>query len=81
MTLARKPRVDWFRVMDDLKRLGFSLREIERETGIGLMSLHRYKAGGTPSFDTGEDLVEFWCTVMNRPPESVPRIDPYDFRA
>ncbi len=60
-SIANKQRVDWFRVLVDLKRAQLSLRAIEDLTGISRSSLDRYKAGGEPTHADGERLIQLWC--------------------
>ena len=82
MTTATEQRVDWFRLLADLKRLGFSLRSLPEHVHIPYETMRDWaNKGHEPRHSDGERLIAFWQTVMNRPRESVPMIDPHDFRA
>ena len=65
-------RVDWFRVLDDLKRLGFSLYAIEAQVSITKSTLIGYKQGSEPKHRDGERLIGFWCQSTNRAREELP---------
>lgn len=65
-------RVDWFHILDDLKRRGFSLYALEAHIGIPKSSLIRYKEGSEPSHETGEKLIGFWCQVTGSNRDSIP---------
>jgi hypothetical protein len=65
-------RVDWFRVLADLKAHGVSLRGIRRQIQIPETTLNYYKQGGEPKHANGEVLIAFWCQVTNREREQLP---------
>lgn len=56
-------RVDWFRILDDLKRQGFSLYALEAHIAIPKSTLIGYKQGAEPKHMDGEKLIGFWCQV------------------
>lgn len=54
--------IDWFRVLADLKRIGWSIKAIELVTGIPSSSLDRYRnSGAQPRHEVGERLILLWC--------------------
>lgn len=65
-------RVDWFRILDDLKRQGFSLYALEATIAIPKSSLIRYKEGTEPSHQYGEKLIGFWCQVTGNERTEIP---------
>lgn len=65
-------RIDWFRILDDLKRLGFSLYALEAHIAIPKSTLIGYKQGAEPKHTDGERLVGFWCQVTANGREHVP---------
>lgn len=67
-------RVDWFRILDDLKRQGFSLYVLDELLLIPKSSLIRYKEGSEPNHATGEKLIGFWCQVTANERECVPTV-------
>jgi hypothetical protein len=72
-------RVDWFRLLADLKRLGWSHYAIEHATRIPRESLRDWANRiSEPRHHAGEKLIAFWCLHMDRPRESVPLFDPFD---
>lgn len=66
-------RIDWFRILDDLKRHGFSLYALEDLVAIPKSTLQGYRLGSRPRYEDGERLILFWCQVTTKSPEEVPR--------
>lgn len=81
MSRADDLRVDWFHILDDLKRRGFSLYALEAQIAIPKSTLINYKQGSEPNHMTGERLIGFWCQAMGRSRELVPMISRHDWRA
>lgn len=73
LTGPRMDRPDWSEVINGLKVAGYSLPELERLLGIPKSTLADVTKGAEPRYYIGEAVLRFWCTVMDRPPESVPR--------
>lgn len=65
-------RVDWFRILDDLKRLGFSLYALEAQVAIPKSTLIGYRQGAEPKHLDGEKLIGFWCQVTANERELIP---------
>lgn len=79
-------RVDWFRLLAQLKREGYSLYSVSHFTEITRMKLVGYKQGAEPKYHDGKRLLEFWVQVMSskeNPPtiDDAPRISPYSYKA
>ncbi len=72
-------RVDWFRILVDLKRLGYSTYDLQDLVGIPRETLrdwaNRIKE---PRHHAGEKLIAFWMREMDRPRESLPMFNPFD---
>lgn len=69
---ARK--VDWFRVLTDLRYCGLTLRVISACTGISkatLLDLRNQDAD--PRMLQGELILELWCQTTGRPIGEAPR--------
>lgn len=81
MSRSDELRVDWFRILDDLKRQGFSLYALEAHIAIPKSTLIGYKQGAEPNHMTGERLIAFWCQVMGMQRDLVPMVSRYDWRA
>lgn len=67
-------RVDWFRVLADVRSAGLPLRVITAMTGISkptLLDLRNQEAD--PKMHQGEILVALWVRVTGRPADEVPR--------
>lgn len=67
-------KVDWFRVLTDLRYCGLTLRVITACTGISratLLDLRNQDAD--PKMLQGELLLELWCQTTGRSTDEVPR--------
>lgn len=73
-TLPTHVRVDWFRLLDDLKRAGNSLYDIEGKIEIPKSTLIGYKQGSEPKHCDGEKLITFWCKVTCRHRTEIPLV-------
>lgn len=77
MSLIRRVtvrRVDWFRVLADLRERGLTLRVITACTGISkptLLDLRNQEAD--PKMHQGELLIALWVRTTGRPAGEVPR--------
>lgn len=79
--IRRELRVDWFRLLSDLKRIGFSQNQVAEHTTISRSTIDGWhRRISEPSHAAGERLIAFWCVVMDRPRESLPMFDGYDER-
>lgn len=67
-------RVDWFRLLDDLKRAGKSLYDIEAGVSIPKSTLVGYKNGSEPKHCDGEKLITFWCKSTSRHRTEIPLV-------
>ena len=67
-----KTRVDWFRIIHDIKRHGISMYALEAQVGIAKTTLIGYKQGGDPRHADGEILVNFWCKLTGNGREQLP---------
>jgi len=65
-------RVDWFRLIDDLKRRGYSTYALEMLTGVPKSTLLGYKQGAEPKHLDGERLIGVWCQVTGLQRDSIP---------
>lgn len=74
-------RVDWFRLLTELKQVGYSLYAVSHFTEIPKGSLNSYKQGTQPPHHKGVRLVEFWAQALGKDVTEVPMVDPYSFKA
>lgn len=65
-------RVDWFRLIDDLKRAGKSLYDAGEATGIPTSTIYGYKEGAEPKHSDGEVLIGYWLRVTGMHRADVP---------
>jgi hypothetical protein len=57
----KEQRVDWAKLLGDLKEEGMTFRAIKAATGIPVTTLHDYKAkGAEPRYADGTRLVALW---------------------
>lgn len=78
---ANDIRVDWFRLLVQLKDQGYSLYGISHLTGISKSSLIGYKQGSQPPYHQGVLLVKCWAQAMDKDIADVPTISQYSHMA
>ena len=66
-------KVDWFSIFSDIKRHGISFAMLENHVNIPRASLHFYKSGGEPKHKDGEKLIDFWCRLLAKERNQLPR--------
>ena len=66
-------RVDWPRVLLDLRRAGYSMRAFADSLGIARSTITGWMAGSEPKHADGEKLIAFWSYATGRPGTSAPR--------
>lgn len=66
-------RVDWFRVIADLNRAGYSTRGFADSLGIARTTIEGWKAGSEPKHADGEKLLAWWSQVTGREVGTAPR--------
>lgn len=74
-------RVDWFRLLTDLKAEGYSLSAIGHFTRIPKSTIIGYKQGSQPAYHQGVCLLQFWSEATGRDTVEAPTISPYSFKA
>lgn len=81
MAVRNGLRVDWFRVLADLRRLGWSSARVASQIDMPRSTIDGWKAGAVPRYSPGERLVALWVEVTGNARDDVPRVSPYDWRA
>jgi len=66
-------RVDWARVLLDLRRSGYSMRAFSDSLGIARSTITGWMAGSEPKHADGEKLLAFWSYATGRELSAVPR--------
>jgi hypothetical protein len=74
-------RIDWFRVITDLERKGYSRTVLAMAIDAKKSTVQGWKMGATPRYDDGDRLIELWCQVMGMGREGLPKRSRYDWRA
>lgn len=74
-------RVDWFRLLADLEREGFSNLSVAEQIDVPRSSLSTYKDGSEPSHVVGEKLIVFWRSCTTRSREELPMVRRYPRRS
>lgn len=74
-------RVDWFMVLADLQRFGFSNVSVAHQVDVPRSSLATYKEGSEPSHAVGEKLIAFWCACTARTRDELPMTQRFERRS
>jgi hypothetical protein len=67
-------RIDWFRVITDILRAGYSIHSVAQVIKVPRSTLMGWKQGAEPRYTEGECLVSFWCQAVGRGRESLPLV-------
>lgn len=62
--ITRRPPVDWFRIMAELKRCGLSQGDVARILRVSRNRVKHWPAGKSPDYDDGRALIMLWRRVM-----------------
>lgn len=82
MTLqSADTRIDWFRILVQLKDEGYSLYAVEHFTKIPKSTLIGYRNGSQPNYENGERLLQFWRQALAQPAAEPPRVSPFSHKA
>lgn len=74
-------RVDWFRLLAQLKDEGYSLYAVSHFTEIPKSTLIGYKNGSQPSYHQGVCLLDFWVQATGKDVAEVPTVNQYSHMA
>ncbi|EKS9800310.1 MULTISPECIES: hypothetical protein [Burkholderia] len=67
--------VDWFRVLEDVRRADFTLAEIAQYTQIPRTTLLGYRnLGAEPKHYAGVTLLKLWAQVTGNAPDDAPTV-------
>jgi hypothetical protein len=73
-------RVDWFRVLRDIRKCGYSVVAVSREVGVPRSTLRRWIDADNPAkapLEDGLRVIEFWCTVTGKPQDQLPWLNQF----
>lgn len=81
MQLERDEKIDWFRIVVDLERKGYSHIAIAAAIDVSKSTMQGWKQGATPRWEEGERLIELWVAVTTNGRETVHRVKRYSHLA
>lgn len=67
--------IDWFQVITDLGRHGYSAKAISDHLKIPKSTLLGWKQGAEPRYREGRRLVAFWCEITGKTQARLPMVD------
>jgi len=73
MPVIHDYKTDWFRLIIDLNRAGFSLQTIASEIDVVASTLIGWKKGSEPRHHKGEALIDMWCRITKKERNDLPR--------
>lgn len=70
----RPARIDWFRVIVNLERCGYAIRDMALllDKSKGWIEHLKNAPGAEPRFDDGNALIDLWCEAMDKSPADAP---------
>ena len=74
-TLSRTRRIDWARILDNLRKAGMSMQQIADACECGKSTLHGYAAEdltAEPAYWIGHCLVALWASKCGTRAQDVP---------
>ncbi|NVZ61243.1 hypothetical protein HX867_04035 [Pseudomonas gingeri] len=74
-------RIDWFRVITEVLRSGYSIQGAADEIGVARTTLIGWKQGAEPRYSEGERLVLLWCQVTEQDRNELPMVAASDWWA
>lgn len=68
ISIRRRPRVDWFRIIAELRRFGFSQKTIALNLGTSRSTVRNWAEGDSPRYEDGRALLMLWrkAAIANR---------------
>lgn len=72
---ALRLSIDWFQIITELTRQGFSSKAIADRIGVPKSTLLGWKQGSEPRYREGKLLIEFWCDLTGRGADALPQVD------
>jgi len=67
-------RVDWFQVLEDLRRAGLPCSAVAKHLRVPHSTVHGWKMGVEPKHVDGELLVDLWIGITQCNRHQVPRV-------
>lgn len=74
MIKADAERIDWFEVLMDLQRKGYSPATIGMAIDVPRTTINGWRdLGASPRHEDGEKLIALWCSVLGSTRELLPK--------
>lgn len=74
MTLDPDVKVDWFRVIVDVERAGYTHANISVAISVPRRTIGSWKAGTAPRYEDGVRMLELWARVTGNRREIAPQV-------
>lgn len=74
-------RIDWFKVITEVLRGGYSIQAAADEIGVARTTLIGWKQGAEPRYSEGERLVLLWCKISGEGRDKLPMVAACDWWA
>lgn len=68
-------QIDWFRLITDLERAGFTHTKIARQLVASKSTITYWKQGAEPRYCDGERLIRLWELVTRKTQDELPYVD------
>lgn len=79
LDLELNERIDWFRIVADLRKVGVSRSVVCKELDIPRSTLQGWcDQIGNPRLEPGMRLINYWCKKCGRKVEETPVHNPYN---
>ena len=78
---APTPTIDWFQVIMEISRYGFSMQVIAQSIGVARTTLLGWKQGAEPRHSEGDRLLTFWTNVTGHDRSEAPMVSISDWWA
>ncbi|MAR93329.1 MAG: hypothetical protein CML06_21005 [Pseudomonadales bacterium] len=76
--LKENERIDWFRIVADLRGAGVTVKDMSQTLDIPRSTIHGWcNEISNPRVETGLRVIQFWADTCERPVDEVPRYDRY----
>jgi len=77
--LGDNERVDWFRIITDIKRDGVSMKELSQSTGIAEGTIKGWQLSGSrPNYECACKVLIFWSELCEQSFDKIPIYDMTD---
>lgn len=74
-------RIDWFKVVTEVLRCGYSIQSAAEEIGVARTTLFGWRQGAEPRYSEGERLVQLWCRTTGEDRADIPMCSTGDWWA